>query len=290
MQTDHEKLLALIEERFYAFGKRIADFENQREQIKKIQSQIDTFSVDLSAFVANFQTVFAENKQNYEIFSHKHKNVSQDLDQVFKKICELQKHVDTIYKNHSVVDQSLASNKNSLESQYEKIHASEYDISNLSKKVKVLEALNDRTHDSFLVVERELHHLNDHKQSIKSIIDEMKSQHINHKNDLKDVSEEIKKTEINVLEKIEIFSEFYRNKISDVYESIQNKFSSIRIPDISGFIVKKDLDQMRHLIDLSALDAKNAFLKSNNIEMQQQILSKKVDGIQISIKSQEYKQ
>lgn len=76
-------------------------------------------------------------------------------------------------------------------------------------------------------------------------------------------------------------------KIKSSLAELDEKVSSIQVPGIDHLASNDTVTKLQRSIEIVSMDAKNAFLKSNNNEMQNQIITKKIEGLQIALKTHE---
>ena len=81
------------------------------------------------------------------------------------------------------------------------------------------------------------------------------------------------------------------NLISERIESIKKEFvdkiAAIPIPEFKESIPESRIAKIESQLEMIALDAKNAFLKSGNVDMQSQLHQKKIENIQLLLKQHE---
>lgn len=82
-----------------------------------------------------------------------------------------------------------------------------------------------------------------------------------------------------------------RNAEARIKEKVEDITGKIKIPEMARFTTKDDLEKLlssfKSTLELASLDAKNAFLKSSNSATQIELLTKKIENIQLLLKKYE---
>jgi len=102
-----------------------------------------------------------------------------------------------------------------------------------------------------------------------SLFDELKKQAQNHENDCIDKFDYLKKEH------------------SKDIVNLTKKIDSIHIPDVSPFITRDEINDLKREFNLCNLDSKNANMRCVNIESEISMLSKRMQNLQIVLKSME---
>lgn len=102
-----------------------------------------------------------------------------------------------------------------------------------------------------------------------SLFDEIKKQTQSHENDC-----------------IDKFDYLKREHSKDIV-NLTKKIDSIHIPDVSPFITRDEINDLKREFNLCNLDSKNANMRCVNIESEISMLSKRMQNLQIVLKSME---
>lgn len=84
-------------------------------------------------------------------------------------------------------------------------------------------------------------------------------------------------------------SDTYRLKelLSKLESSINEKIQNIKIPSMDGFAKSSDLKELLSQIEPIRHDARNGYLKATNCDVQIGMINKKIETVQLTLKSQE---
>jgi hypothetical protein len=285
--SEAEKLLSLFESRFQAFGKRIADLadlSSKHDEMKEKMAQL----LERVGKVEGDQSKSQENLNFREVSQGKLNDFLQkQLESHYKKLSEgLADHHQKLGEFHEMrqINSGLASKCIDLEKRAEQSFSL---LSEQCKKQADLKISQDQSKsfqewigDQFKKIQADIIYLQEAIRNLEKYHNEQKSL-------IKEIASDLSDSK----SKFEGYRDFLASKIDQKVSSISiqcdQKIKSIELPDVSKFIERKELEDLKHLIALSGLDSKNSLSKSNLQEMQLQILSKKIEGILIQLKSQE---
>lgn len=288
MPTEYEKLLIQIDSRFSEYGRRIAEFENQIIDLKSIAPKYERIATKHADFVNDQQSL------NIDLSK---RTVAQEKHALFveEKIAALSANFDRF----NVVLNQFLSNFNDVKKSFldvnDKIVVLQEKIERLSashseslEKIRSSEEQKKQIESSIASLKEEIGEAGNRHEEILSKLQPMQVYVSKHSSDINNISILIEKIDKKIEESCNEISQKMGARIASMDWELQKRISSIIVPDVSAFIDKGALLKMEHEIELASLDAKNAYLKANNNEMQNQILSKKIDGLQILQKSFEY--
>lgn len=288
MTTEGEKFLNLFEARFYEFGRRIADFESHKEEFKKLNAQTQELCSKFYKLLDEQASKELENKKKSDLLEKHLAYLGERIQENLLKISGLDAEKEKAKVEHDNLRKSvghLGDKQVEVERKTESLTASDNELLNNLKSSEVLvhklqsqiQVLRDELADGKLkdgILQRDVLSIQTDMQRLA--------------NDAKAAIESVKTFEDKLVDKLRNFSMSFDRRFSEVPGLINQRFDSIRIPDVSGFVDKETVTRIERLVELNAMDAKNAFLKSNNTEMQQQLLNKKIENVQILLKSFEY--
>lgn len=286
--SEAEKLLSLFESRFQAFGQRIADFANLSTKYEEIQSKM----IDLLQKCDRIEEAHKKSQENMnlrEVSQSKFNEYMQNQGDIqFKKISE-----ELLNQQKSIRElqdlkhfYNLVSSKcMDLEKRYEQIISVIGEHSRKHADLKSSFEQSECNLAAFVQVSKKSHEnipvLQDSLVKLEKILEVQKKE-------LSDLLSELQGSK----SKFESYHSFFSAKIDQKFSSValdcEQKIKAISIPDTSHYIEKKELEELAHLIAISGLDSKNAISKSTIHEMQLQLMSKKIEGILIQLKSLEF--
>lgn len=285
-----ENLFSQIEDRLKAFGVRIAECAN-------LSSKVDRLEALIEKFVSSSQEV--------------EKSLSLSSQEHLKKLEEAEKFSSFLEKRLSGLEDFLKRSTESLEKRVLGIDEAKNAQSSLDvkinsalKEIKDIRELFKEFWRSLSEVKPELEKLKGKDGEVEAEVGSVKKGILRHEESLSYLfklfdqvskqTDSLKKSHETLNDKIAFDKNeslsYLSGKLTDVRSYVDSKFDSIQVPDVSLLVTKKEIDELKHLIAVSSLDAKNAASKASNMEMQFQILAKKIEGIQIQLRAQELAQ
>jgi len=286
--SERDEFLKEIDSRFQALGKRIADLANVGLNCLELEKKLDSMLVKFDHLRENFS-------QEHKILQEKCKNQAKTADfaqfqienikDCFKRFSDSETELRNQFQDSLKSIQVLSGKNTESEN---KISQNELNLNILKRQIESLKKEKD-------LLDNEIFKLNDTVNNIllkfNPIYDSLNSSY----NKSKELKEEINEIKLDVNKSVSNisnanFTNTYsiNEKIDKLHEDLNKKISSIVIPDVSLFIDKKELMEIKHQVSLVSLDAKNSMAKSNNNEMQLQLIGKKIDGLFIQLKTQEF--
>jgi len=270
-------------------SRRIADFENVKAENvglkQKLENQtkkIDDLTKEVLDF-KNSQLKIESELKKYNLINDQKIESIFNLIELCKKNNEDHKSSIQILNCELInINDSLNKFNTFLFSITELIDSIKSDISNFA-------SFNDSLDTEILKLERTCEDLRietkvlSHKQDMqKSSLDSDVANSINEISKIKN--------EVDIL-KCELKSIIdYNKKLCNLdHCNIKNQIDLIKIPDTSNFINKNELNDLKREFNLCSLDSVNSVSKCNNLESQLTIFCKKIDNIQIYLKSIELK-
>lgn len=279
-----DKFKKELEERFMAIGIRIADLANNSTDAGLVKKDLEKTNDNLFTLREAFD-VFSDdcltkdqalrNLINYwrGIFDAeilKISNFQNGLEQSIKELRDFQKYHYELDEKHKSLAKSSSNIHNVVMSVYDSLREAEKEILEIKSSSKVHEEKIEKLEKNFLSLKDFVKHLSDTQESHSRCIQ-------NFQNHLDACLAYVRSHLTQLKEEEKKYFEVLK-------ESIDKRFKELAIPDISHLADKKEIESFQHQINLSSLDAKNAYAKANYIEMQFQLLSKKLDGIMIQLK------
>lgn len=286
--SEAEKLLSLFEARFQAFGVRLADYDSVMREI-----------ADLKKFFESLMKKVLEQETDYSAFKSKSMSSVADsakLSDFLKNLIEVK--FSKVEQMFSVLEKRISSIEE-LRNEYYVMSGNqtvyEEKITNLfglkdaaNKKINALEALI-ASHGQ--LIESSVQDLCALKEKFPGIWEPIRSLQ-NALDKTSNKVEDLKEAYKNLQELLNVHSSNRRtellSEIKTLAAQFDQKLSSIVIPEVKDFVKGKELEAIQHELNLANLEAKNASAKSNNNEMQLQLISKKVDGALIQLKALDY--
>lgn len=279
-----------FDQRIKALGDRIAAFANlsdkyaqlslENEKLKKfidekeknLKQEIELCKI--SAKVLNEKIVYLEHKNkeyeslNTEIFKSIFL-IKNSLDKSLKDLNKINECTSLINENHSL-----------LKNRQDGFDTS---IVNLDKKISKVENQSASYGVQYMAIDKRVSDIAfcglEHQKSLVAL--QQKQQQI--------VAEHSKNLESLNLQISAALNQFNHNVFQFKLE-INKQIDSLKIPDISNLAKSEHVNELKHEINIASLDSKNAVSRTNNVEMQLQSLSKKMEGIQIQLKANELSQ
>lgn len=275
------------EERFYEYGKRIAAFDSVREDIKSLNQSISDLKASVSVLPSGFASAFDDIKSKLSDLNLKHLNAKQELESHKLDFERLKKSHDALTAESVTVGSNTFANAQKLQSLASELQSLSLVKSSISANKQENQEFQTATAASITSL----------KSALKSFLDDingLKSQFSSF-SDVKDRLEGIKTEYSSLLKKVSDSSMSSQNalgkimddKYQDLKKDFSDKLSSIKIPETKGFADEARVAKIESQLDSIALDAKNAYLKSNNVDMQNQLNAKKLENIQLLLKQHE---
>lgn len=279
-----ERFKKELEERFMAIGIRIADLANNSTDAGLVRKCLDSTNDELLSLREAVEILSRDyltkdqalkNLINYwrgifdaEILKITH--FQSGLEQSIKELKDFQKYHYELEEKHKSLAKSSSNIHNVVMSIYDSLREVEKEILEIKSSSKVHQENAEKLEKNFLSLKDFVKRISDTQDSHSKLIHEFGCQLDSFREQLKSLYVQLKEEQ--------------KKSAEDLKESVDKRFKELAIPDISHLADKKEIEGFQHQINLSSLDAKNAFAKSNYIEMQFQLLSKKIDGILIQLK------
>lgn len=287
MPIDEDKLLKQIDTRFEAFGRRLTSYEVIRNQNQSLQEQIKEWPAKYSELV----TALREIKDD----------IYKRLIKLEQSIAPLQPKIDSMKECHMRLaadhERTLSlhdCHKKEISQQSEKCKTAFKEIEYLQSRLSSFADIFEDAGLKIFEVQKDIKESNDKIRSLEKDIDSANKYSFNAltvlRKEHEDVRQYISKFDnVDVIfeKKLKESNEELHQRIDAVSSHLDHKIESIKMPDISGLATKEVVTKLQRSLDLSSIDARNAYAKSNNNEMQNQLLSKKIESLQIAIKSHE---
>jgi len=287
MATEAENLLSLFEARFQAFGKRIADYadvslkcDNVSALLEKLSAKVENLDHDLKDEIKNFS--FKENALS-KFDSYLQEQIKGGSKKLEDLLLQHQEHVkDTQSLKREVTETA------SFQADLVKKLSSALDfISDLSRKYNELRTVCEKTQMFQQGLAEGLQSLKLQVENLKESTLSLSRESGAHAQAIRSLSLEMESAKLEAEKMGAFITSKLDQKLASSLMDFDQKLRNIPIPDVSGFIKNQDLEEFRHQMSLAVMDAKNSVLKANNNEMQLQLLSKKLEGVLIKMKSQE---
>lgn len=285
---DSEKLLEQIDSRFQAFGVRLANYDSILNDIQGLKKYVEDLQKKYQESIGLLKFCIEQSKkydQEHGKFSAYLKKLIDDHEEeirVNKKDADAKiDSLEELRRDHHVLSGKCVISSEKIQDLASAKDQHDKQIKNISAKSQSLE-------DNHNVLSENLNQIRSSIPPLQAQIPSLLSNQGSMARDLKSLSDRVSSM------RQEYADDLFRHR-SEVASSLKNaenyidsKIGLIQIPDVSGFVKKEDLDSYKNLLSFAQLDAKNAMAKSNNIEVQMQILSKKLEGVLIQLKDQEY--
>lgn len=270
-----------INARFYEFGRRIAEFDEVREDIKLFKNQIESISKSIQELK---EKIKQEKEETEKITSHIQLNQNKsysflnNLLESIDSLKESQKDLTKNIQNLQVFSNSNDSKISELLKNQKEIYSQIYNNKNYcSENYSTKESIKDFK-DLFLNFSTKSN------SEVYSIKEEIKK--IDKISEIQSIESSHIEKKFSVLEsRIQSSISSAKVDIERVFSSdlmnLREKISQIKIPSIDHLAEKSSFDSLTNQIQYASLDAKNALLKSGNLEVQYQINSKKLENISL---------
>lgn len=273
-----ERKYSVIQERIQAYDQIINEFEILKKESKELKShcnQLENLTakesgnllskiVELSNYLDQLKK---SNENNYSIiqqFGTNHilqiNKINEDINNYTLGLRDLSKDANENNKRIDVLSKSVSLLNSSLKTTSNKVEDFSESLANIAKK-----------HDS---LKKEISTV-----SASNIAFSQQSEHLIHKiPDFKDwASQVLVKTDASLQDvRLEL-----KNKIST---GIENVRTELKEDPLTVDFIKKEF---KNSLESLALDSKNAYLKSNNSSQQIQLLEKKIENINLTLKKYE---
>jgi len=284
---DFEKFIKENDARFLEHGRRIADLNIVREDAKDLRKQIADTKTDLSKLcdscVDNSECVGVA----FTDQDAKQAKIMQQLD-------ALAAALESNKAAQEQVKSSQLQSRTAIRESLDKISDINMQLISLAPLKRDVEASKEE--------------VKNFKQSVLAQIEAYRVQMTNLLNEIKSLKEEVaglidvnadllsdKKDTLDALkalhEKTDEISRVIELKInSSVFslkKEIADKIADIQIPDIKDLAAASRVAKIESQLEGISLDAKNAMLKSGNVDMQNQLNVKKLENIQLLLKQHE---
>jgi chromosome segregation ATPase len=278
-----------------------------------VQNQINYMVSKYQEFVAKFHLLEDENKKLYlenqklnekiislsqdikTLSSHTHSTyenlrVHEKFHDIFEKKLECADKFSTDMNTH--IEQSFSENEKILNVHRDKLISFELKqneivrrIEVISHSIKVLYSKledTDRKNESLsLEINKQKLVLDSIERSISIIhnyIDGIKKQIPQFNDSIHDSMKKLEDRNNAILSDI-------RETVEKSKHTINESINKIKVPSIDGLASLEDIKKIHSQLESIALDAKNAFLKSSNNDMQILLMNKKIESVSIAQKS-----
>lgn len=288
---DFEKFNKKNDDRLYEYGKRIAALASLIEDNKKIKddlivayAKIDNLSVALYGHIEDIKQSLITNKDS-------NNQLSQKIDTVNFSLRSLK--IDHDQTKSDVYNVITYNNANS--NKISELNAQIKDLPAVKESLQVHKLATDTYKNTatsqFSTLNESIAYLTN---KVSNIRDEFNksieiSSEFNKNNDIDknklSLSVDNISNAITAL-RSELLSTIIANTDS-LSNTIDSKVSTIKVPDVTNFVTKDRIDSLENQLHLVALDAKNAVLKLSNVDLQNQLTSKKLETTQLLLKQQE---
>lgn len=286
--AENNNFLDLFESRFHEFGRRIALLDTLRDEIKRIDILLDSLSNKLNKLLDSDKIKSEESKKtsseligSLTSFEDKLNVISVKMENSKATNERRLSDLEDFKKNHFVLEA--------------KHNDSEGKIANLSfsrdflqNKIQEMGKIHEESEKHISTHHHDLISLKNEISNIFNKISIFQTEKESMLMDVLSLSSLCRKIEKDAQERNISLRTFCEKAFADISDSFEKRLKAVVIPDISGLADKKRVEDLSRTLDLAALDAKNAFQKSTNNEMQNSLLSKKLENVQIFLKSQEY--
>lgn len=284
---DFEKFNKKNDDRFAEYGRRIGEFELLREEVKDLRAAIISTNQVIEKLNACLLDSVKESKTKDIEYRGFQELVSEKFDAAKANIENIKKAIEQAKLGLSDANASHRSN-------VEKIAQIGLQLTSLTALKSGLDALQE---DVRLFKQSAISQIENSKSYVQKFLSEVS----NLKSDLvrtlefKGVYEtdkqEIAQSFIKISEGLVANRNNAINLISERIEFMKKEFvdkiAAIPIPEFKEPIPESRIAKIESQLEMIALDAKNAFLKSGNVDMQSQLHQKKIENIQLLLKQHE---
>ncbi len=274
----------LIDARFYELGRRIAEFDSIFTSIKKIEDSIkflndEIFKINNSAEIISNSVRGLSSKlfQSCEENKNESENTNSKLLKINESISEVNINYSLLLKSSHQKDEFISVIKKDLFSVVESNCTNKKEIISINSSFKsILDKFN--IHEkNFIKIEDDLNVF----KTLNGKIDYVDERLETHKL-IYYTSIDFIKTSISTNR--EELSKTFRSFLDSEVNRLEQKISKIKVPSIDHLAEKSQVEGLIHQIQGASLDAKNAFIKSGNVDIQNQLNSKKLETIQLTLK------
>jgi chromosome segregation ATPase len=267
------------EARFYEFGRRIASFDPMIADLLAFKKDLEDVRKSIANSLQSIQNDLSSIKAALKSNESLHSDKSSKLDEHSRGLSDIKALHDK--SASKIIELNDRANFHSAK----------------------IESLNNQSRH-FIDVESQF---NTHKKSSEAYSSEMASQIVSMKKKMENLSDIFCSFNVT-LQKYQEFTNQYSKEKSDFKDSIDKfgitlqeikasfsndlyqKFyeclikckdmvDSVKIPDTSKLAAQDSIDKMSSRVDFLSMDSKNALLKTSNLDMQNQIVSKKLDTV-----------
>jgi chromosome segregation ATPase len=284
---DFEKFTKQNDGRFAEYGRRIAEFEFLREEVKGLHAAV----LSTNQAIEKLNTSLLELGKEAKAKDVEYRGYQELVSEKFEAA---KANVDNIKKALEQAKLGLSDANASHRSNVEKIAQIGLQLTSLTSLKSGLDAFQE---DVRLFKQLASTQIENSKTNIQKFLSEIS----NLKSDLVKALEfktvyESDRSEFKVsLQKIQELIVAYRANASAAIDSqlgalkkeFTEKINSIHIPEVKESVPESRVAKIESQLEGIALDAKNAFLKSSNVDMQSQLNSKKIENIQLLLKQHE---
>lgn len=287
---DCEKLKDYIDSQIKELGIRIADYQNEKIKISELEKRIDSLHGYLVLESKNFEL---KNKEKESSFSEIKNMLDSDRISIGSIYSELKSISNKILKNEDSINfnQNISfknSSKiniteleiNSLKESAERINKSLSELSSIIPEISNIVLMTENKlceHEKrFPLLEKEI-------ANIKSFVCSLEHSLAISNQKISDILDIIRKDSDRV-------SGIREEIISCVQKIVSESIKNIKIPSVDNLISREEFSKLCRDVEISSLDSKNSLLRSQNNEGLCQIISKKLESLQIELKRIEISQ
>jgi chromosome segregation ATPase len=285
--NDFEKFNKQNDARFGAFGVRIAEFQSIREENKALKdslvaanTKIDNLTSTLVSHAEATGKALAAHKDSDALVAQKIGDLSASIASLSNAHAQTRAYVSAIESAHSHTSDTVSQQNAKLDT----LPAIRADLS-VSKMdiVGIKETASKQASNAASEIQKIAARIHELVSAISSL-QAFKDQYAKDKQEIssaqKKLSDDIVLSRQNATDHIVTQCQSLTNNMSE-------KIAAIKIPDIKNVFPESRIAKIEAQLESIALDAKNAFLKSSNVDMQSQLHSKKIENIQLLLKQHE---
>lgn len=282
-----EKIEFFYESRFYEIGKRIASFDSLKVDVQNLDSALRDALIKLNSI-----------SQDHVL---EKEELNKKLDALGKTLAWLQSKLEASDAKCSSGDAYLDKRVVDLENFRQNHYNLEAKHNDSEKKLSFVSAAHDDLRSSLKQLSFDLDKSRRMIEESVGAISQLKGSLVSHQGDLdslrrlhESLSYSVQGLEKSILilkdefkHALESLASTFELSLSDMSKAFEKKIAGIFIPDVSGFAKKADVDKVSNDARISSLDAKNAFMKANNLENQLLLMGKKIESLLIQMKTYE---
>ncbi len=285
--ADFEKFIKKNEDRLQAFGQRIGDVQLLKDEVKSLRAALDHKDSVMLGMKAALDAVSNTVKTHSETLLD-HTNLVADVKntlnvghQDFKKALDLTR---ATISEVGVAHCSTASKIVDLRQQITGLSSLKRDLDSHKED---LESFKQSTSSQIDNVRSVVQKFFNETSALKSDVSRVTDFKATYEADRTAMTAAMKKAFDSVVSSTKEDSSAIASKIVSLQQEWGDKLSAIKVPDIKNVASSDRVAKIESQIESIALDAKNAFLKAGNVDMQTQLHNKKIENIQLLLKQHE---